>query len=74
MAKAKLVPTVVLELSDREARALHAVLGSVANGQGTTDNIYRALAEIGISMGTRKFEVSGSGYSPGVLRLEESNG
>ena len=51
MAKAKIVPTIVLELSEKEAEVLKSVLGNITGSgeiRDITNNIYLSLDDCGI--------------------------
>ena len=52
MAKAKIVPTIVLELSEKEAEVLKSVLGNITGSgeiRDITHNIYLSLDDCGIN-------------------------
>lgn len=51
MATAKIVPTIVLELSEKEAEVLKSVLGNITGSgeiRDITNNIYLSLDDCGI--------------------------
>ena len=52
MATAKIVPNIVLELSEKEAEVLKSVLGNIAGSgeiRDITNNIYLSLDDCGIN-------------------------